>query len=144
MNLKASYILFCLSIMVSNLFAQELSDFQWENRLLVMYADSNERSSINDQQLVFQDTKDQLEERKLILFHFDGSTLTKIYPSVEQFKIEDIGIEFKHPYESVLIGLDGGVKKRWKSVVSPEIIFDLIDSMPMRRAEIRNKQIRKQ
>jgi hypothetical protein len=36
----------------------------------------------------------------------------------------------------VLIGKDGGVKLRNDYVVAPQKILDLIDGMPMRRAEI--------
>ena len=140
MTLKASFLLFCISMMGSNLFAQGLSDYQWKNRLLVIYADSNEQTSINDQQLLLQHKKDQLDERKLVLFHFDGNRLQKIFPEVQEFNIGDIGIEFHQAFETVLIGLDGGIKKRWSTVVKPHEIFDLIDSMPMRRAEMRNKQ----
>lgn len=39
-------------------------------------------------------------------------------------------------FEILLIGKDGGVKKRWRSPALPEDVFSLIDSMPMRQAEM--------
>lgn len=35
-----------------------------------------------------------------------------------------------------LVGKDGGVKERWTQMVSASTIFDLVDSMPMRRREM--------
>ena len=40
----------------------------------------------------------------------------------------------------LLIGLDGGVKAQYKAWVEPQVIFDQIDRMPMRRAELRRRQ----
>ena len=35
-----------------------------------------------------------------------------------------------------LVGKDGGVKERWTETVSTSVIFDRVDSMPMRRREM--------
>ena len=40
----------------------------------------------------------------------------------------------------LLIGKDGGVKLKQDFIVAPQEIFDLIDGMPMRRAEMRNSK----
>jgi hypothetical protein len=37
-----------------------------------------------------------------------------------------------------LIGLDKGIKKTFSSDADPKQIFEIVDSMPMRRAEMRN------
>jgi hypothetical protein len=39
----------------------------------------------------------------------------------------------------VLIGKDGGVKFKERFMVAPATIFDIVDSMPMRQAEIKNR-----
>ncbi|MEO0728414.1 MAG: DUF4174 domain-containing protein, partial [Bacteroidota bacterium] len=44
------------------------------------------------------------------------------------------------PFQVFLLGLDGGVKLRQQAPVSREDIFDLIDTMPIRRAEMRRKK----
>jgi hypothetical protein len=38
-----------------------------------------------------------------------------------------------------LVGKDGGVKEIWRDPVSPDRIFALIDTMPMRQEEVRRK-----
>lgn len=35
----------------------------------------------------------------------------------------------------VLVGLDGTEKGRWQHPVNPQVLFDLIDSMPIRQEE---------
>jgi hypothetical protein len=40
----------------------------------------------------------------------------------------------------ILIGKDGTIKGKWEKKVSVKEIFDLIDSMPMRKAEIRRRK----
>lgn len=50
----------------------------------------------------------------------------------DRFGLEtsDVGINV------ALVGKDGGVKERWTRTVSVSTIFDLVDSMPMRRREM--------
>ncbi len=40
-------------------------------------------------------------------------------------------------FSVVLVGLDGQVKKVWLEPVEPQVIFDLIDEMPMRAEEMK-------
>jgi hypothetical protein len=41
--------------------------------------------------------------------------------------------------QSYLIGLDQSIKKVFTGVVDPKTVFDIIDRMPMRRAEMRRR-----
>jgi hypothetical protein len=40
----------------------------------------------------------------------------------------------------VLIGKDGSVKASWNEIVDPIIVFEIIDAMPMRRQEMRERR----
>jgi hypothetical protein len=42
-------------------------------------------------------------------------------------------------FEIFLIGMDGGVKLRSKTPISVEELYAVIDAMPMRRREMRDK-----
>lgn len=42
-------------------------------------------------------------------------------------------------FAAVLVGRDGGEKRRWAEPVVPEGLFEIIDAMPMRRREMREK-----
>ena len=41
-------------------------------------------------------------------------------------------------FAAVLVGKDGGEKFRSEGPVSPEVLFEIIDAMPMRRREMRD------
>lgn len=70
-----------------------------------------------------------LADRDLVIYtHNEGSALHKKYAiKPGQFAI-------------ILIGKDGGEKFRSFAVVQPETLFALIDSMPMRKAEMRKNK----
>ncbi|MEM7519319.1 MAG: DUF4174 domain-containing protein [Planctomycetota bacterium] len=39
----------------------------------------------------------------------------------------------------MLVGKDGGIKRRWSEPLEPQEVFELIDVMPMRRSEVRRR-----
>ncbi|MBG7611245.1 DUF4174 domain-containing protein [Polaribacter sp. BAL334] len=45
----------------------------------------------------------------------------------------------KDVFTITLIGLDGGIKLEQNRVISSEKLFTIIDGMPIRKREIRNK-----
>lgn len=92
-----------------------------------------------DQLRLFSEFEQEITDRDLIIFIFDGkiirdSTLKKIAFDVQSIPNKDFqGV--------LLIGKDGGVKFKEKFLVDPAIVFELIDSMPMRQREIKIKNI---
>lgn len=46
----------------------------------------------------------------------------------------------KQGFSIVLIGLDGGEKYKSNTVEKPDVFLNLIDTMPMRRQELRNRK----
>ena len=42
------------------------------------------------------------------------------------------------PFSIILIGLDGGIKLRQQELLTAKELFRIIDSMPMRKAEMRD------
>lgn len=135
-----SFLFFCIGLAnMGN--AQYLDEYQWQNRLIVIYEKEDQLSEKGDlQQRPILYHKSQLKERKLKVMRYNGVRLKTIFPDKQELEIEDLGIRFNHDYEMVLIGLDGSIKKRFTSIKSPQWIFDYIDSMPMRQSEIRMKK----
>ncbi|MEL6305474.1 MAG: DUF4174 domain-containing protein, partial [Bacteroidota bacterium] len=77
----------------------------------------------------FMKNPEALTERDLILFEVKANAKT-----LSKFSI-------KPDFEGVLlIGKDGGLKFQAPFPVDPKTIFDRIDSMPMRRAEMGKHQ----
>lgn len=136
----ASLLFFCIGFAFLGQ-AQSLDDYQWQNRLIIIYEKADqlsEKGDIQERTLLFNTS--QLKERKLRVFRYNGARLKTAFPNKHEQEIKDLGIIFNQDYEMVLIGLDGSIKKRFTSVMGPKWIFDYIDSMPMRQSEIRSKR----
>ena len=98
--------------------AQELAQYQWQHRVIILCGDSHSDSYQKQLNMLSAEELDaKFADRKLILIK-DSE--------------EHCGDDFK----IMLYGLDGGVKLSSSTAVKTQEIFDLIDSMPMRRAEI--------
>lgn len=73
------------------------------------------------------------------MIELNGIAIKQVYPEKIKEELLDLKLRFKENYEMILIGLDGGVEKRYNGIEKPKDIFDLIDSMPMRQSELRRK-----
>ncbi len=139
MNLRV--ILFALTISGFSALvkAQDLSTYQWNHRLvLVLTADSNQ-AKFQEQLAIFDKDKDGLVERKLKII---SATPNQSRSDSQAWGKNDELYQKYHrkgDFEFILIGLDGGVKLRKSDIVSLNALYRIIDSMPMRAAEMRRK-----
>jgi hypothetical protein len=122
----------------------DLSAYRWQNRLLLVFASSADLPAYQQyaQELVRQ--RRGIEDRDLIVF--------RIFEKGQSFRGEaplapEASISLRRRFglqsggtKSVLIGKDGGVKLDQAAFVPLADIFGLIDSMPMRRQEMKDKQ----
>jgi len=97
---------------------------QFDQRQLLIFGVGQEE--FNQQLQVLKQDSAGLSERDLVIYTYkERSTLHTEYAiKPNQFAI-------------ILIGKDGGEKFRSLSAVKRETIFSLIDTMPMRKAEMR-------
>jgi hypothetical protein len=117
--------------------AQELTEFRWKNRVLLII-DTNNNLPVRDLQVnKFVSRNDEMEERDLVLLVCTGKEV--LDKDGLKTDIDPHKISYGEFQGVILIGKDGGVKLRKKFIVEPKEIFDLIDQMPMRRAEMKNK-----
>ena len=122
---------------------QNLEKHLWKHRVVLIKSPLHDQTQVKD----LIDDVDALMDRKLVVYQFYGTTFTLIdhnqvpgkrtgqVSSEASLHFSDVGNEF----ELVLIGLDGGVKMRKTKMVSKDEIFALIDGMPMRKAELNNR-----
>lgn len=124
-------------------YAQDITDYQWNNRLIFLMDDSLDTKAIRSQLNAFSKKADALADRELLLFQVTPKgvftaegAMTKLSPD-DTYRKLSIPKDFKGV---LLVGKDGGVKLKKSFEVEPELIFTLIDGMPMRRSELnRNK-----
>lgn len=139
-----NYIPF-LILLFSPLFmcSQALSEFKWQNRLLVIFTESENSQTLEKQMKIFEKQAEDLEDRKLMVIHSIPGKHHSIFPNSTDWKNSSLYEKKENKdadYEIILIGLDGGVKLRQNELLKTKKLFALIDSMPMRQAEMRRNQ----
>ena len=115
--------------------AQSLNDYRWKNRLLFVLNPDGQEPLRHEQVELFRDQSNALKERQLLIMILHQGRLTDI--EGKDYLLDPAELAFNNFKGVILIGKDGGTKLREPFTVDPQIVFNLIDSMPMRRAEIK-------
>lgn len=119
--IRALFVIFMLAIAPTyaadtTSLAPDLSPYQWKNRVLVIAAPHHTDTQYREQAASLISVYRGLLERDLIvLTRFGGAAFT-----------------------ITLVGKDGGVKLKRDKVLSSAELFSVIDTMPMRRDEMRD------
>ena len=123
--------------------AQDLKDFQWKNRLILVIAENKENQNFQKQLAELQKNQTGLSERKLIIYKIlpdkfslglESETWKKDSKLYQKYKTND------SDFQVLLLGLDGGIKLDQSEILSLKKLFDTIDSMPMRHSEMRKNR----
>jgi hypothetical protein len=136
MRLRSVFLITVILMPLLNA-AQGLEAYRWKNRILLLCEKGEDFSLSKSQIGRFGDVVKEAEERQLLLLVFDGISMRDRYLRV--LTRADITLPAANFQGVLLIGKDGGVKYKSDFFVDPESIFEIIDSMPMRRAEMRQK-----
>jgi len=121
-----SFLLGIFLIMTTSCFSQNLKDYRWKNRLVILVGDKNEPLFKKQEEKLIKLQK-ELDTRQIILFQGNSEIINQLSAD-------------KTFHGLILIGKDGGVKLKEQFIVEPELLFSLIDGMPMRRAEIKQNK----
>ena len=122
----------------------DLSEYLWKNRLLVIFSPSDSYKDYADKKQDLLKQKAEVEDRDLVIFTIFAEGESHIDESpVGDAAAESLRKRFdikSGQFAVILIGKDGGEKLREESYKPLEEIFSLIDSMPMRQAEMRERK----
>lgn len=122
-------------------FAQDIEEFMWKNRLIILSVDAAENEQYKAQVNSLKSDPEGLDVRKLIVITLiPDFQLTGLSANIRQ-NIDSSYDKFlsdQRPFMFYLIGLDGGIKFSSPTIVGNKELFSLIDVMPMRRLEIEN------
>lgn len=147
------YIFLCLITTFAQAREQEeplkqLSQLQWFYRVIILKGSQdalNKENSIDFLNKQLNANKAALQERDIAWFLIDGKRLhTNLVPPYfnqglsQSFIHNIINDTLKPSDQAILIGKDGGVKRR-QSIININELLDLIDTMPMRQQEMDNK-----
>ena len=110
--------------------SNNLSDFLWQARPIVVFADSENDPRFEQQIALLEEQAEALAERDVVV-------LTDTDASV----ISDLRKELRpRGFMMVLIGKDGGIKLRKASPWDVREVSRVIDKMPMRQREVRERR----
>ena len=115
----------------------------WGHRLFLIFAPSPEDDRYVDQRRLLEGARGGFAERDLLRGDlceretgtFDGAPVSAEHAA---WTWERYGVESGR-FAAVLVGKDGTVKHYSGEPVEPEDLYALIDQMPMRRREVRER-----
>ena len=114
-----------------------LRDLKWQKRVLVV--NTGDRIEIKKLTAVYY--KD-LNDRDFVVIQLDGHEAYYDEKKMSRRFTKSLLKKIKHVDESdyfILLGKDGGVKNSFTKGTEMRIIFNQVDSMPMRINEMRKK-----
>ena len=123
--------------------AYELDQHLWQERLLILAAPSAEDPDLQRQRAAVRERQDAIVDRDLRVFELvagrgwrDGEPLGAADAAAlrTRFAID------RDARTMILVGLDGGEKRRASLDTDLRELFVQIDVMPMRRADMRAKR----
>ena len=122
---------------------QHLQKHQWKQRLILLVADTEKSSPLQQQLDLLKAYDTSLQERKIVIYRvFPNGYYRGLHSKeliVDRTLYSNLHTTSNH-FELVLKGLDGATKMQESKVIDPTLIFQLIDRMPMRKQELRNTQ----
>lgn len=123
------------------LFSQNMENHLWKHRVLLIYSIDKKNQKPKNQLTILREQKKKLLDRKIVVYSFTE----KRYSFNFENKWENTEILYSkfnpknEPFRVRLIGLDGEIKLEQPTILSTEKLFTIIDGMPIKKREIRNK-----
>ncbi len=118
--------------------AAGLDAFGWKNRVLIVFASPGDPGAQEQRRLLAGETK-SLADRDMVVLKVLGDRVNRVFGTAASVSAQelrtDAGIDADRPFTAILVGKDGGIKLRADAPVTPDRLFGLIDSMPMRANE---------
>lgn len=121
-----------------------LENLRWTQRILVISAEDESDARVQQQREAIADSRAAFEDRDMLLLTlFDVGDSAAGERRLTEAEIasarQALGID-TGSFRVLLVGKDGGIKLTRDTVVAPDEIYALIDTMPMRRQEMRERQ----
>jgi Domain of unknown function (DUF4174) len=108
---------------------------RWQQRVLLLYAPTPADAALRRQQELLRAARPGLAARDVLVRVLVGSELA---PADARYLTQRLSVDAGR-FSVVLLGKDGGVKRRETQPVAPASLFSTIDAMPMRQQETRQR-----
>jgi hypothetical protein len=130
-------------VLVRPAWGGELEAYQWKNRLLLVIAPNDADPRLMAFERRLSASMEEVRDRDLLSIRLLEAGPTgrpeQPLPPEDVHALRRRYGAVQGGFAVILIGKDGGVKLVQEEQVSLQAIFDLIDTMPMRRQEMRLK-----
>lgn len=116
----------------------------WHARPVVLFAPSPDDPRLQAQLATLRDHRLALQDRRMPVIQVTGGLVrSETYHGHRSGSADQLRERFNvdpDAFVVLLIGLDGDVKRRSATPVEPGGLFDQVDRMPMRRAELAERR----
>lgn len=117
--------------------AQGEDRHRWKDRVVVIHGTSEEDTQVAAQIKLLEDDKEAMEDLKLVI-HIE--TISEIhYHCTDEVVVASREKPIVSPFKVELYGLDGGLKFSSNELLPLSRFYEIIDSMPMRKSELRKR-----
>ena len=137
-------IIISFTLKASMTISQDVASHLWEHRVLLVLTDHSNPITFQNQIKELQTNEKGLTDIKLIIYQIRKHSFKIGLNHNEWQKSSNLYEKYKDknaPFEVILIGLDNGVKLRQSNLLTCEAFFSVIDVMPMRKEELKNKKL---
>ena len=137
------FLIILITTMAMTLNGQNLKEHLWEYRIVLIITSGSESETYTSQIEAFNINSQEFDERKLIIYKVLPNKY-KVENSEDNSWVSDSRLYALYnsndkDFKIILIGLDGNIKIEQSELLTTKDLFATIDSMPMRRSELRNK-----
>jgi hypothetical protein len=130
-------------IMSLSAWSADLTEYRWKNRLILSFSPTPSDPGYASFEEDVLSRSNEVKDRDLIVFRvFEKGPSRLEGQPLSQEDAQNLRRRFRVKsgrFTVILIGKDGGVKMMREDGAELQEIFDLIDSMPMRQREMRDK-----
>jgi hypothetical protein len=120
-----------------------LSDYQWQHRILLVFAPSTDSSDYRQQIQIWQADQAGVADRYLKLVEVLGTEESQVDGQPISAEAADglrrqFGVSVEE-FAVILVGKDGTAKQRSQAPMDLAMLYRTIDAMPMRQQEMRSR-----
>lgn len=122
--------------------SEAMSGYRWKSRPLVVFAPSNQSANLVRQKRIITANRAGFANRDMVIVTVVGDRVTSRFgrgPGMNADRLRKRYGVGRGQFRALLVGKDGGVKLSSGSAIGADRLFGLIDSMPMRRQEMRRR-----
>lgn len=121
----------------------DISQYRWKNRLLLIFAPDRSHPMFDALHRSLSAQEAEVSDRDLVVFEILESEPSSINGAVvasdTAHALRDKYTVSRGEFRVILVGKDGGLKLKRNEPTNLKKIFSLIDSMPMRQEEMRQR-----